>query len=71
MQTELNSHVLNWVGTTTSTMNATLNDFLDGITDALTSTFGGTPFNAPLQTFVQCILGRKLEVLKGVDVDPR
>lgn len=60
VETELNTHVLSWVETTTSTMNATLNEFLDGITDALTSTFGGTPFNAPLQTFVQCVVGQKV-----------
>uniref|UniRef100_V5EPS3 Plasma membrane fusion protein PRM1 n=1 Tax=Kalmanozyma brasiliensis (strain GHG001) TaxID=1365824 RepID=V5EPS3_KALBG len=60
VETELNAHVFNWVDTTTSTMNATLNEFLDGITDTLTSTFGGTPFNAPLQTFVQCIIGQKV-----------
>ncbi|KAI3485267.1 hypothetical protein L1887_51552 [Cichorium endivia] len=57
---ELNTHVFRWVDTTTLTMNATLNQFVDGITDTLTTTFGGTPFNAPLQTFVQCILGQKV-----------
>ncbi|KAJ9477803.1 Plasma membrane fusion protein PRM1 [Pseudozyma hubeiensis] len=60
VQSELNEHVFSWVNTTTSTMNATLNQFVDGITDTLTTTFGGTPFNAPLQTFVQCILGQKV-----------
>ncbi|SNX84910.1 related to PRM1 - Pheromone-regulated multispanning membrane protein [Melanopsichium pennsylvanicum] len=64
VQTELNSHVFSWVNTTTFTMNSTLNEFLDGITDALTTTFGGTPFNAPLQTFVQCIVGQKV---KGIE----
>ncbi|SJX63563.1 related to PRM1-Pheromone-regulated multispanning membrane protein [Sporisorium reilianum f. sp. reilianum] len=60
VESELNTHVFRWVDTTTSTMNATLNQFVDGITDSLQSTFGGTPFNAPLQTFVQCILGQKV-----------
>ncbi|SPO26520.1 related to PRM1 - Pheromone-regulated multispanning membrane protein [Ustilago trichophora] len=60
VESELNSHVFAWVNTTTSTMNSTLNQFLDGITDALTTTFGGTPFNAPLQTFVECIVGQKI-----------
>lgn len=64
LESELNNHVFTWVNTTTSTMNATLNEFLDGITDALTTTFGGTPFNAPLQTFVQCIVGQKV---RGVE----
>ncbi|SAM82596.1 related to PRM1-Pheromone-regulated multispanning membrane protein [Ustilago bromivora] len=64
IETELNTHVFAWVNTTTSTLNTTLNEFLDGITDALTTTFGGTPFNAPLQTFVQCILGQKV---RGVE----
>ncbi|SPO26797.1 related to PRM1 - Pheromone-regulated multispanning membrane protein [Ustilago trichophora] len=60
VESELNSHVFTWVNTTTFTMNSTLNQFLDGITDALATTFGGTPFNAPLQTFVQCIIGQKV-----------
>ncbi|GAC99243.1 potential pheromone-regulated membrane proteinPrm1 [Pseudozyma hubeiensis SY62] len=60
VQSELNNHVFSWVNTTTFTMNATLNQFVDGITDTLTTTFGGTPFNAPLQTFVQCMLGQKV-----------
>ena len=64
VETELNEHVFSWVDTTTSVMNSTLNEFLDGITDALTTTFGGTPFNAPLQTFVQCIIGQKV---KGIE----
>lgn len=64
VESELNEHVFNWVDATTSTMNNTLNQFMDGITDALTSTFGGTPFNAPLQTFLQCIIGQKV---KGIE----
>ncbi|TKY85406.1 hypothetical protein EX895_005568 [Sporisorium graminicola] len=60
VETQLNEHVFRWVDTTTSTMNATLNTFVDGITESLESTFGGTPFNAPLQTFVQCIVGQKV-----------
>ena len=61
VETELNDHVFRWVDTTTFTMNSTLNQFVDGITETLTTTFGGTPFNAPLQTFVQCILGQKVQ----------
>lgn len=61
VEAELNDHVFRWVDTTTSTMNSTLNQFVDGLTETLTSTFGGTPFNAPLQTFVQCILGQKVQ----------
>ncbi len=60
VETELNDHVFRWVDTTTTTMNDTLNEFLDGITSTLNDTFGNTPFNAPLQTFVQCILGQKV-----------
>ncbi|PWZ00231.1 hypothetical protein BCV70DRAFT_161136, partial [Testicularia cyperi] len=64
MESDLNTHLFAWVDTTTTTLNTTLNEFLDGVTDVLTSTFGGTPFNAPLQTFVDCILGQKV---KGIE----
>ncbi|EPQ26846.1 uncharacterized protein PFL1_05481 [Pseudozyma flocculosa PF-1] len=56
----LNDHLFRWVNTTTTTMNDTLNEFMDDITGALNDVLGSTPLNAPLQTFIQCILGRKV-----------
>ncbi|KAN0065230.1 plasma membrane fusion protein prm1 [Thecaphora frezii] len=56
----LNQHLFSWVDTTTTTMNDTLNAFMDDITGALNDVFGSTPLNAPLQTFIQCFLGRKV-----------
>ncbi|PWN52083.1 hypothetical protein IE53DRAFT_367513 [Violaceomyces palustris] len=59
-ENDLNDNLFRWVNITTETMNATLNDFMDGISEALNDAFSGTPLYTPLQTFIDCIIGRKV-----------
>lgn len=59
-QDALNDHLFAWVNTTTVTMNNTLNEFMDGIAETLNDTLGSTPLRQPLQTFIDCFLGRKV-----------
>ncbi|KDN52862.1 hypothetical protein K437DRAFT_243012 [Tilletiaria anomala UBC 951] len=59
-QSDLNDVLFSWVNITTSTMNNTLNEFTDAVADIINSTFANTPLLAPVQTFVNCILLRKV-----------
>lgn len=59
-QSQLNDGLLDWVETTTSTMNSTLNEFMDGIANVVNVTFANTPLFTPVQSFIGCIIGQKV-----------
>ncbi|MCO5565466.1 hypothetical protein L7F22_019139 [Adiantum nelumboides] len=59
-QNELNNGLLKWVGITTSTMNSTLNEFMDEIANVVNVTFANTPLFIPVQSFVGCVIGQKV-----------
>ncbi|KAI9636910.1 plasma membrane fusion protein PRM1 [Dioszegia hungarica] len=54
-----------WVNTTGVALNATLVDFYDDIEKVLNQTFGGTVLYNPINTFMYCILGSKIDSLSA------
>ncbi|KAH8916234.1 hypothetical protein BT69DRAFT_1228759, partial [Atractiella rhizophila] len=60
VQDDINTNMLGFVNTTTTTMNTTLNTFYDGLIDAVNSTFSGTPLDGPVLGIINCLLGTKV-----------
>ena len=63
IQSSINDGVFGWVNSTTSTLNTTLNDFYSDIQELVETVFGGTPLEQPMQDFVFCLLGSKVDAL--------
>ncbi|KAJ7799178.1 hypothetical protein B0H14DRAFT_3788570 [Mycena olivaceomarginata] len=61
IQTVINGGVFGWVNTTTTLLNDTIAGAYSDIQNAMTSAFGGTVLNSPIQDFIQCILGNKVD----------
>ncbi|WWD06927.1 hypothetical protein V865_005024 [Kwoniella europaea PYCC6329] len=53
-----------WLNTTAVTLNTTLVEFYDGIEQVLNDTFGGTILYNPINNFMYCILGAKIDNLE-------
>ncbi|WVW79544.1 hypothetical protein I302_101513 [Kwoniella bestiolae CBS 10118] len=53
-----------WLNTTAVTLNTTLVGFYDGIEQVLNDTFGGTILYNPINNFMYCILGAKIDNLE-------
>lgn len=65
IQNSLNEGVFGWVNTTTTTLNATLNEFYTDIQDAVDTVFKGTILDAPIQEFLRCFIGSKVDALEN------
>ena len=63
IQSTINDGVFGWVNSTTTTLNTTLNNFYDEIQDLVHTVFGGTPLDQPMQEFVACLIGSKVDAL--------
>ncbi|KAJ7922629.1 hypothetical protein B0H13DRAFT_1865646 [Mycena leptocephala] len=61
IQTAINGGVFGWVNATTTLLNDTIAGAYSDIQNAMTSAFGGTVLNSPIQDFIQCILGNKVD----------
>ncbi|KAL9933486.1 hypothetical protein V8E36_007662 [Tilletia maclaganii] len=64
-EARINKDVFGWVDVTTTTMNNTLNDFVDIVEDAISNVFNNTILYSPVQTFLNCILIRKIEGIES------
>ncbi|KAJ7688516.1 hypothetical protein B0H14DRAFT_2237707, partial [Mycena olivaceomarginata] len=64
LQGALNGGVFEWVNVTTSILNQTIAGAYLDIQNAMTSAFGGTVLDSPIQTFIQCILGSKVDEIE-------
>ncbi|WRT69250.1 uncharacterized protein IL334_006234 [Kwoniella shivajii] len=53
-----------WLNTTAITLNSTLVEFYDGVEQVLNATFGGTILFNPINNFMYCILGSKIDNLE-------
>ncbi|WVF65374.1 hypothetical protein IAT40_000101 [Kwoniella sp. CBS 6097] len=53
-----------WLNTTATTLNTTLVEFYDDVENVLKTTFGGTILFNPINTFMYCILGSKIDNLE-------
>lgn len=65
IQNTINDGVFGWVNSTTTTLNTTLNNFYNDIQDLVETVFGGTPLEQPMQEFVFCIIGSKVDALEN------
>ena len=63
IQSTINDGVFGWVNSTTSTLNTTLNNFYSDVQEIVETIFGGTPLEQPMQDFVFCIVGSKVDAL--------
>ncbi|KAF7371861.1 Plasma membrane fusion protein PRM1 [Mycena venus] len=64
IQSSVNTGIFGWVNTTTTLLNDTIgNAYLD-IQNTITSAFGGTVLAPPIQQFIQCILGSKVDEME-------
>ncbi|OCF40577.1 plasma membrane fusion protein PRM1 [Kwoniella heveanensis CBS 569] len=53
-----------WLNTTATTLNTTLVEFYNDVENVLNTTFGGTILFNPINTFMYCILGSKIDNLE-------
>jgi len=65
IQNTINEGVFGWVNSTTSTLNTTLNEFYGEIQDLVETVFGGTILEKPMQDFVFCLIGSKVDALSN------
>ncbi|KDQ55882.1 hypothetical protein JAAARDRAFT_692009 [Jaapia argillacea MUCL 33604] len=64
VQSSINDGLFGWVNITTSTLNDTLVTFYDDIQNGVATVFNGTILNDPIQTFIKCFLGSKVDALE-------
>ncbi|EIN11614.1 hypothetical protein PUNSTDRAFT_83280 [Punctularia strigosozonata HHB-11173 SS5] len=64
VQSTINDGVFGWVNGTTTTLNDTLNAFYDDVQDAVSAVFNGTILESPVQEFIRCFIGSKVEALE-------
>jgi hypothetical protein len=64
-QTGINDGLFGWVNSTTVTLNTTLNNFYSDVQNVVTQIFGGTPLEQPAQSFIQCIIGSKVDAFEN------
>lgn len=64
LQDEINTQILGWVSTSTSTLNNTLQTFMTKMNNEIEHVFGNTPFYKPLSAVVDCLIGNKVEKME-------
>ncbi|KAH7108343.1 hypothetical protein BKA62DRAFT_740102 [Auriculariales sp. MPI-PUGE-AT-0066] len=64
IQTTINDGMFGWVEETTSTLNNTLVTFYSEVQSAIEAVFGGTPLEQPMQEFMFCLIGTKVEAFE-------
>ncbi|KAI1795725.1 hypothetical protein LXA43DRAFT_881696 [Ganoderma leucocontextum] len=65
VQSTINDGVFGWVNGTTTTLNDTISTFYSDVQSVINSVFGGTPLNEPLQEFLNCFLGSKVDAIEN------
>jgi hypothetical protein len=64
VQSTINDGLFGWVNGTTTTLNDTLNTFYSDIQDAVSTVFNGTILENPVQDFIKCFIGSKVDALE-------
>ncbi|KAJ4483902.1 hypothetical protein J3R30DRAFT_1846957 [Lentinula aciculospora] len=64
LQSSINDGLFGWVNGTTTTLNDTLATFYSDIQDAISDAFNGTLLEEPLQEFLACFIGSKVEAIE-------
>lgn len=57
---KINGDILDWVNTTTTSVNDTLNAFVEEMSSTLNDTFGDTPLHDPIKDVLNCLIGLKI-----------
>lgn len=64
VQQTINDGLFGWVNGTTSSLNQTLNAFYDDVQNAVATMFNGSVLESPMQEFVQCFIGSKVDAFE-------
>ncbi|KAJ7495838.1 hypothetical protein B0H11DRAFT_2000813 [Mycena galericulata] len=64
IQNSINDGLFGWVNTTTTTLNTTIEAFYEDIQNAVNLVFNGTILDAPIQDFIKCIIGSKIDAIE-------
>lgn len=64
-QSTINDGLFGWVNGTTTTLNDTLVTFYSDIQNAVQTVFNGTVLEDPIQEFIRCIIGTKIEAIEN------
>lgn len=64
IQTTVNDGLFGWVNGTTTTLNNTINTFYTDIQDAVNTVFNGTILEEPIQEFIRCFIGSKVDAIE-------
>ncbi|KAH9485549.1 Plasma membrane fusion protein PRM1 [Psilocybe cubensis] len=65
IQSTINDGLFGWVNGTTTTLNATINGFYDDIQNTVTTIFGGTILESPVNEFLKCFIGGKVDAIES------
>ncbi|TCD62033.1 plasma membrane fusion protein prm1 [Steccherinum ochraceum] len=65
IQSTINDGLFGWVNGTTTTLNNTINDFYTELTDAVNSVFNGTILQSPVDEFIRCFIGSKVDAIEN------
>ncbi|KAI0663471.1 hypothetical protein C8Q70DRAFT_950033 [Cubamyces menziesii] len=64
VQSTINDGLFGWVNGTTTTLNDTINGFYNDIQDAVSTVFNGTILESPVQEFIRCFIGSKVDAVE-------
>ncbi|KAF9567948.1 hypothetical protein CPC08DRAFT_702777 [Agrocybe pediades] len=64
MQSAINNGLFGWVDGTTTTLNNTINTFYTDIQNVVTTVFGGSPLEDPVNDFLKCFIGNKVDAIE-------
>lgn len=64
VQSTINNGLFGWVNGTTSTLNDTINAFYTDVQDAVNTVFGGTILQSPIDDFIKCFIGSKVDAIE-------
>lgn len=65
IQTTINNGLFGWVNGTTTTLNTTINTFYTDVQDAVNTVFGGTILESPVNEFIRCFIGSKVDAIEN------
>ncbi|KAI8992983.1 hypothetical protein BD414DRAFT_482951 [Trametes punicea] len=65
VQSTINDGLFGWVNSTTTTLNDTINAFYTDIQDAVSTVFNGTILESPVQEFIRCFIGSKVDAIEN------
>ncbi|KAJ7105412.1 hypothetical protein C8R43DRAFT_963649 [Mycena crocata] len=65
IQSTINNGLFGWVNETTTTLNTTIENFYEDIQNAVDVVFKGTILDQPIQEFIRCIIGSKVDAIEN------